>query len=294
MSSFDPDAAGWPEPPKAVDENTKALYSAQLEVRKKRTDAEIARRQAEVDAEIASNAAYEEQMLTTAAASIDRSRSSAETVQKAASAIVTLYTGVLALAFSVNSRPLPSRGLIPAILLGLAIVCSTGYLAYLSEPGDTAGTKPTSMLREMARRRLVAFILWARAASLTRSYWLRASVLALGASLAFLPAPFVTIGKKSTSVPKAVNFTPWPTVPTNGASVLERIRYTAEVNEVAALRKQEAASAQSASTIVRDKSERWWWLAFAIALFAVLLGPKLVELVEKYEIVDRKARRRTP
>jgi len=52
------------------------------------------------------------------------------TVQKAAAAIAALYTPLLGVVFSVNDNPLPSRGVIPVLFLGLAILSSTAYLAY--------------------------------------------------------------------------------------------------------------------------------------------------------------------
>jgi hypothetical protein len=54
-------------------------------------------------------------------------------------AIVTLYTAVLAVAFSVADHPLPWTGLLPAFFLGLAITFAAGFLAYLPKAGPEHG-----------------------------------------------------------------------------------------------------------------------------------------------------------
>ena len=72
------------------------------------------------DAEVAQG--REQALLDVAKGTLDRARANADLVQKASAALVPLYTGALALAFSVGDHPLPLRGLIPTILLGLAVV----------------------------------------------------------------------------------------------------------------------------------------------------------------------------
>ena len=120
----------------------------------------------------------------------------------------------------------------------------------------------------MARRRVAAFIIWTRAAAFTRIYWLRVSVLALAASLAFLPAPFLssTNGAKATAIKPA---TGWPSVPTQ-TDEFTKILFQARVSEVADLRKDEVARAERAST-TGSGSEKWWWIGFAITLAAAIL-----------------------
>ena len=132
------DGYGWPtlEQCAGYSEYSKALCEAKLEVRKKRTDQEIALNEGDRAVERAVRQAYYQAVLDLSKASVDRARASGETVQKAAATIVTLYTGVLALAFSVAEHPLPFRALFAAFLLGLAIVMSTAFLAYLPDPDD--------------------------------------------------------------------------------------------------------------------------------------------------------------
>jgi hypothetical protein len=59
------------------------------------------------------------------------------------------------------------------------------------------------------------------------------------------------------------------------------LRYQAQLAEVTALRKQEADQAASATSIVQDTSEQWWWLAFALSLIAIAGGPKLVDILTR-------------
>ena len=270
----------WPSPTKPDDaDGAKALYQAKLDLHLKRVDAEVAREAKQLDddfaqgaaeraAELASKAAYEQALLDVAKGTLDRARANADLVQKASSALVALYTGALALAFSVADHPLPLRGLIPAILLGLAVVASTAYLAYATDPRSVHGPRPTSGLREMARRRVAAFIIWTRSAAFARVYWLRASVLALAASLAFLPAPF--LGSDANAQATAIQpATSWPNVPKK-TDDLTKILFQAKVNEVADLRKEEVARAQRASTTTSE-SDMWWWIGFVLAL-AVIFG----------------------
>src|SRR5688572_10764747 len=104
------DAHGWPDAGDCANASdaSSEICKAKLEVRKKRTDQEIARSKAQLDAEITTAKAqadadiavaqtYYDSVFEIAKGSIDRTRASAETVQKGAGAIVTLYAGILAL-----------------------------------------------------------------------------------------------------------------------------------------------------------------------------------------------------
>ena len=82
--------------------------------------------------------------------SIDRVRSGAEFVEKAAAGILAVYSAVLGVVFSVSDKaPLPVRGLIPAIFLALALVLAAFFLALpkgivkVGTPADTV-TDPVS------------------------------------------------------------------------------------------------------------------------------------------------------
>lgn len=258
------DADFWPTKGECEDsaEFAKALCEAKLEVRKKRTDAEIANAAAERAKRIAVDQAYYQAVIDVAKAAIDRSRAAAETVQKAAAAIVTLYTGVLALAFAAASHPLPFRALFAAILLGLSVALSTAYLAYLPRGFEEDGSTETSPGELSHSDRTVrTFVLWTRRASLERAYPLRASVLALAAALFFLPAAFIQKGSAQTPTPTVH----WPSTPTEVSDPeLQKILYTAQVKE--------AADARSAP-VADEGNSTFWWIAFGVALLLIAVIP---------------------
>jgi hypothetical protein len=274
----DSDESGWPDPPPDDGENEKALYAAKLDVRKKRVDAQLARTQAEVDAELAQNSEYYSAMFDVAKQSIDRARAGAETVQKAATAIVGLYTAVLAVSFSVTDHPLPLRGVIPAFFLGLAVVLATAYLAYLSNPRDVKTPKPTSSLRQVQLERLKTFVLWTRSSAQNRAYALRASVVSLAVALMFLPAPFVG-GSSSTPLASVRNnAASWPQPPQNVRDrELKKILFTAQVNEAAEVRTQAQSDARRSTAISNATSDWAWWLFAFVGLCAVFLVPTVID-----------------
>jgi hypothetical protein len=227
------DQDGWPDADSSK-EHEQALYTAKLEVRKKRTDQEINRASAEKAADVALNQSFFQGILDVAKASIDRARASADFVQKAAAAIGTIYATILGVSFSVANRPFPSRGLPAAIFLGVAIVCSTYFLAWL----DPAEQKRQDEILDDAPpgtslgwRRVRFYVRWNRHAARERAKWLRASVVALAAAIVLLPAAFVPLGRVSAPTPpkwpKAA--TAAPTQPT----ALRAILYQAQVTRAA-------------------------------------------------------------
>jgi hypothetical protein len=187
---------------------------------------------------------------------------------------------VLGLAFSVAENPLPSRGVLPALFLGAAVACSTAYLAYLSKPRSVPAPAPQSSFRAAAMARTRTFLQWAGAPVSRRSYWLRASVIALGVSLMFIPAPFVSGSvpyidqlpwnedKTTAAVTEARQ--DWPNVPeevTRANLELWKIRYAAEVKEAAAAREKFKAPGQP------SYANQTWWLASILGLAAVVVFP---------------------
>ena len=179
-------------------------------------------------------------MLEVAKGAIDRARASADTVQKAAAAVVTLYTGVLALAFAAANNPLPDKALFAAVLLGLAILLSTAFLAYLPDPESTeTEALEVATSQPLGQRLTDTFVAWTRKAAVRRAGFLRGSVVALAGAVVLIPAPFVELGTKEVSA-----ITPaWPKVdPIAGSDPgLRRIVYKAQVDEVAKRRKAPAA-----------------------------------------------------
>jgi hypothetical protein len=219
---------------------------------------------ADNDAEIAVKAQYYTSVFAVGQASIDRRRAGASAVQTAASAIATLYTGALAVSFAVGSRPLPWRGLIPVVFLGLAVVLSTAYLAYITRIPGSPGPPAAGAPRVSEALHANAFLTWVRNAGSHNRYLLNASVVALGVGLVFLPAPFITLD--------AANSNPdWPPTPTSVSEpALQAIVYQAQVNEI--------ANQRSAATDVETRTgNEAWIILMAVGLILVLALPYAVD-----------------
>ena len=258
------DADAWPTGRGDQAEFNKQLDLANLEVRKKRTDAEIANARADSDADLASNARFYEAVFDVAKGSIDRARESADFVQKGASALVAIYGAVLGVAFSVSDRPLPARGILPAFFLGLAVVCASYFIAWLpdadakADAADAAGETPGEELAN-------TFIAWVTRAALARHKWLRASVVALAAGLLFLPAPFLSFGTRHNTA-AARSAWPQPQGAALGSNLeLRKILYQAQVNQAAATKPQAIAG----------KRDWVWWAGAGAVLFLVVFLPQL-------------------
>jgi hypothetical protein len=134
--------------------------------------------------------------LDVAKGQLERTNASAEFVQKAASAIVTVFTSVLALSFIVNQTlkaPLPPRGMAPAFFLGLSVVLATAFRAYVTNPGDTQEPLSHGLIPDLQKARRNTFIEWARRGPLTRQYWLQTAVMSLGVGVVLLPLPYLHV-----------------------------------------------------------------------------------------------------
>jgi hypothetical protein len=200
-------------------------------------------------------------MLELSKGTVDRARSGAEFVEKAAAAVATVYVGILGAAFSVSDNPLPLRGLIPAVFLGLAIAGAAYYLAYpagqsvstMTTPDDHASIEEwTNTFTEITRR--MAF---------RRGWALRAGIVSLAFGALFLPTPFI---KVRTTPPKPPAEIAWPKVP-SANTALERILFTEQVQEIARLR-SEAKPTPAGQRKVRELYV-WWAAAGALALVAL-------------------------
>jgi hypothetical protein len=223
----------------------KARLNNALAEQKAARDADLAEVTAENEADRASAEHFNTAVMDLAKASIDRSRSSAEFVQKAATAIFALYTGALAVAFSVTDRPLPARGILPSVFLGLAITLSTGYLAYLTRGQNTPQPKDAEGRAQAQLERTKAFLLWVQPAIITRSYWLRASVIALAVGAVVLPAAFLHPPAvfETKALPACTTGSPadaartgcipaWPTAPGPSAGASRDKLFAAQLDEV--------------------------------------------------------------
>jgi hypothetical protein len=257
-------------------ELAKSEQAEELERVKQEQEADTASLQAMEDAANASVAAFHNAVLEVSKSAIDRARTGAETVQKAAGAIGGLYTGLLAAAFSVAERPLPPRGLVPAILLGWAIAWSTAYLAYLSNAKPVRKPQPTSDFETGAMRRSIAFIRWTRSGAMNRKYALHVSVVALALGVALLPAPFIDFDPAADEPAAAPVAAEWPSAPTGPDPKLNKVLYQAQVEEVAGLR-------AAKEPVAGDGDDSTWWLICGGCLAITLLIPALVAWGRKDE-----------
>lgn len=142
--------------------------------------------------------------LEVAKGTIDRARARAEFIEKAAAAIASLYTGVLALVFTVTgsadttpANRLPSRGVLPAAFLGLAIVLSVVYLAFITRGQGVTGAASKGNPRDDQKDELDAFVRWTSTTALRRREFLQAAVLSLALGVVFLPVAFLDINNNA-------------------------------------------------------------------------------------------------
>lgn len=245
------------------------------------TAALVALEQARWDAEHALAKIFHETVAEVSKGSIDRSRDSAKYVQTAAAAAGVLYTGVLGLAFSVTDDPLPLRGVWAAMFLGLSIALATAYLAFLTKAAPPPMYGGGNSLADLQLRRTGFLTQWVLATVFHRRWAIRASVLALGFGVAFVPAPFVSAAR-TPDVPAA------PVAPEIPGEVAEAVRddaarlFRARVDDFERATKARAAAleAQSAAVAAAREDERRAERAFrgaaALALLTTLAGPWLL------------------
>lgn len=198
--------------------------------------------------------------------SVGRAREGAEFIEKAAAGIATVYGVILGIAFSVGENPLPVRGVLAPAFLGLAVVCAAYYLAYPSRPPAINRNIPANA---GPGPHFNAFADWMSNLTLYRRPFLSTALLALFFGLLFIPAPFLAV---KTSPPIPPSLAPFPDPPTSSIE-LQKIRYMAEINEVARLRREAAPQPTGQFKI----SESWIWWA-AVAALAVLVLNALVTL----------------
>lgn len=127
-------------------------------------------------------------------------------ITTAAGAIGTIYTGLLGFRYSVtNSKPLTLAAGIPGIFLGIAILTSATYVAFLKQ-GETA---PQRLFRpdanddmtlfdrtfeiELLEWRIDKFANWTYGNLRDKSPFLYAAVYSLALAVVLLPIPFVNL-----------------------------------------------------------------------------------------------------
>jgi hypothetical protein len=147
---------------------------------------------AETDLRAAIQAAY----IEVQKAKIDRTFRAADAVTRAAGAIATVYTGLLALVYSVAShpaRPLPARGIAPAFFLALAFFFSVVNVGFVRRSSRKVDILEAADSWKGQQIRLIRFLQWVDRGALERAWALRAGIVCLGAGVALLPVPFLTL-----------------------------------------------------------------------------------------------------
>jgi hypothetical protein len=152
---------------------------------------------AETDLRAAIQAAY----IEVQKAKIDRTYRAADAVTRAAGAIATIYTGLLALVYSVGStppRPLPARGIAPAMFLALAFFFSVVHVVFKRRTGKKVDILEAGETWKQQQVRLNRFLQWVDRGALQRAWALRAGIVCLGAGVALLPLPFLALSLNQT------------------------------------------------------------------------------------------------
>jgi hypothetical protein len=153
----------------------------------------------DTDLRAALHAAY----IETSKTKLNRTSAAATFVTTAAGAVGTIYTGLLALVYSVAStppRPLPARGLAPAIFLALAFFFSVVNVGFIRRSGARSHVLPPATTWEEQELRLVNFMLWIDRGALRRAWAMRIAVVCLGAAVALMPIPFVGLSRTATAL----------------------------------------------------------------------------------------------
>lgn len=189
----------------------KAKEDRSLAEAKEENDGDLAFESAERAKDLELRGLYHQKIMEISGAGIERSRDSAKFVQTAAAGLITAYAVLLGLVFSAKDRPLPLRGIYAATFLGLAIGLAVAYLAFLEEPEPADAYQPGASRAETELARTAAFVDWVNGAIANRRSALRASVIAFGFGIAFIPAPFV--GATGGSATTAAGATTPPSIP---------------------------------------------------------------------------------
>lgn len=202
----------WPDIPDIKDPVQKnqieiELFKAKLERAKMQFQAEIDhqkdermniddQRKAEFDHYYAMFKEIQKAYLDVSKATIDRSIQRADFLQKVAASVVSVYTGILALTYTVDKSKgvaLSFTGVIPAFFLGLSFLLSAVYVSFITKSQPIKMQPPDGSLMGTELRQRKAFILWNNTTVLKRAHLLQASVVSLGIAIFFLPIPYLQV-----------------------------------------------------------------------------------------------------
>jgi hypothetical protein len=179
---------------------------------------------------------------------------------------------VATLAFSATGTQLPTRGFIPTIFFGVAVVLATAFLAFIIKPDETTDLDPSGLPRLNSQRKADSFVLWVRSDILTKAPLLRGAAVALLFGVMFLPVAMVTgaptaaaEGGEATASAEPS----WPPFPEATPLELAAVLYSAQLE---AYREDLDAAAASTSTAAEpDSIESTAWSLAVIGLGVVLL-----------------------
>jgi hypothetical protein len=201
-----------PEPPVDVPaDNRKEFFTARygkdldawLEEWKQRAAGEavaVALRQSREDAvraaETASLKSIEAAYIATSQSSLDRALTRMNVVTASVSAVIGLYTALLAYVYTVNTKDTSGISLslvafVPVLFLGLSLFLVTVYAALLRNKITVGPFLLTGLGVEIAEIRLLTFMNWCFAGVLARRWALHAGIVSLGVGVATLPIAFI-------------------------------------------------------------------------------------------------------
>lgn len=232
-----------------------------------------------IDAKITSLQSMHEHLYDVAAASPERAVHAADTVQKASAAIAALYTGVLALIFSVSGTRLPLRGITAPLFLGLAVVLSTAYLAYIKPEIESRRAYPAlargGAFEPLAYARLSTFIEIMTSMVERRSWMLRGAVVSLGVGLAAIALPFLSgpapaISAETEKQIESVH--PWPSPIPEATSPNEVNMYKSQLDEAAAVRAKARVNPPGTADIVSSADFFLWSIAAGVLIVGLGSG----------------------
>jgi hypothetical protein len=156
---------------------------------------------AAAEAEGALRTAVQAAYIEVAKAQLDRMFRTADFVTTAAAGVGTIYTGFLALVYSTSDsgHPLPARGIAPGVFLALAFFFGVVNVAFVRASTKSVHILPAADTWDEQELRLVEFMRWiGRAGQIRRAWALRVAVVCLGAAVALLPLPFVSLSRTAT------------------------------------------------------------------------------------------------
>jgi hypothetical protein len=181
-----------------TDESTSLGDSSQLQRARRLTAAAAA----DGDYRAAIHAAY----IEVAKAKLGRATHATEFFVSTAGAIGTIYSGLLALVYATgdHGQRLPPRAIAPAVFLAAAFFLSIFRMAFVGRASRRFHLlRPARSWRDQERR-LAEFIRWVDDGALRRGWAQRCGIVCVGAAVALLPLPFVSLTQRQSLAAIAV------------------------------------------------------------------------------------------